>query len=373
MGLSNESTYAKHSVMEAEMRRRLWWSIVALDNRLCEMSDTKSSSLTPTWNCKTPNNLNDTDLRLEMRKLPVAHDRPTEAIFVIVRSEISNYVRYCDFHLDFFSPVLKFVVKHIQPGFAADTARLTALEKLVEEKYLKFCDEDNPIHFMTIWTSRAVLAKYRLMEHYLRIYSAAKNAAPRHDAAMDHAINMLECDTKLITSPLTRGFYWFIHFQFPFPAYTQLVHDLKRTPVGEGMERGWQALSASYEARFLTLHQDSGMFFKLFHTAILQSWDAREAELLKLGGQVDVPQIIWLLREKKAQKSRGSQKATPESSDFSANLNLDDFFMPMQMDFGSAFNFDLSPQDLGGFANSTNGNLDLGAASADWSGMTNGF
>jgi hypothetical protein len=39
MGLHNESTYTRYTAVEAEMRRRLWWSLVIFDHRMCEMSD----------------------------------------------------------------------------------------------------------------------------------------------------------------------------------------------------------------------------------------------------------------------------------------------------------------------------------------------
>ncbi|KAJ5509759.1 hypothetical protein N7527_011902 [Penicillium freii] len=39
------------NALEAEMRRRLWWSLIIFDNRIGEMSDYQTSSLAPTWDC----------------------------------------------------------------------------------------------------------------------------------------------------------------------------------------------------------------------------------------------------------------------------------------------------------------------------------
>jgi len=50
MGIHTESTYAKYTALEAEMRRRLWWSLVIFDNRMCEMATySKGTMLIPTW------------------------------------------------------------------------------------------------------------------------------------------------------------------------------------------------------------------------------------------------------------------------------------------------------------------------------------
>lgn len=47
MGLHNESTYTRYTNLEAEKCRRLWWSLVMFDHRICEMSDYKTTTLTP--------------------------------------------------------------------------------------------------------------------------------------------------------------------------------------------------------------------------------------------------------------------------------------------------------------------------------------
>jgi hypothetical protein len=41
MGIHSESALAKCTVFEAELRRRLWWSLVLFDTRISEMADHK--------------------------------------------------------------------------------------------------------------------------------------------------------------------------------------------------------------------------------------------------------------------------------------------------------------------------------------------
>ena len=166
MGIHSESDLAKCTVLEAEMRRRLWWSLVLFDARISEMTNYKTTKLTPTWDCKIPLNVNDSDLRPEMKEPPEAVGKSTEAIFAVVRGELGEFVRNTMFYLDFTAPALKPIAKDVQNGPIPEGGELVTLDKMIEDRYLKSCDPENPLHFMTIWTARAFLAKYRLMEHH---------------------------------------------------------------------------------------------------------------------------------------------------------------------------------------------------------------
>jgi hypothetical protein len=76
MGIHNKPIYAKCTALEAEMRRRLWWSLIMFDNRICEMFDYKTAMLAPTWDCRTPLNVNDFSIRPEVKTPPVIHENP---------------------------------------------------------------------------------------------------------------------------------------------------------------------------------------------------------------------------------------------------------------------------------------------------------
>lgn len=122
--------------LEAEMRRRLWWSLMLFDTRICEMADYKAMMLTPTWDCRAPLNVNDFDLQPEMKDPPAVQGKSTEAIFAVVCSEMGEFVRHSAFHLDFISPALKTVAKAVQRGPVPEGGELVTLEKTIEDKYL---------------------------------------------------------------------------------------------------------------------------------------------------------------------------------------------------------------------------------------------
>jgi hypothetical protein len=74
---------------------------------------------------------------------------------------------------------------------------------------------------------------------------------------ISYALNMLDCDTKLMTSPLTKRCLWFTQFHFPFPAYIRIIQDLKKRPMDSHAEKAWVVMSESYEARFVNVERDS--------------------------------------------------------------------------------------------------------------------
>ena len=193
MGIHSEPALAKCTPLEAEMRRRLWWSLILFDTRIGEISNSKTITLDPTWDCKVPLNVNDFDLRPEMKEPPPTQGRSSEAIFAVVRCELGDFIRHTACHLDFTNPALKPIARHLHNDPNPECGELVKLEKGIEDKYLKFCDQDNPMHFMTIWTARAYFAKFRLLEHHSKYSSSSVcRTEAQRDAAKYHAIIILE-------------------------------------------------------------------------------------------------------------------------------------------------------------------------------------
>lgn len=327
IGIHNESILAKCTTVEAEMRRRLWWSLVLFDTRVSEIANSRTVTLDPTWDCKILLNVNDSDLRLEMKAPPAPPKIPTEAIFAVVRCELGQFVRHSTFHLDFNSPALKPFAKHLQNGLAPEGGGLDKLEEMIEDQYLKYCDQENPLHFMTVWTTRTYLAKYRLLDYHSRYSSSSvRRTDTQHDAATFYAIRMLEYDTKIMTSPLTKGFLWLNQFHFPFPAYMQIVQDLRRRPISHQAQRAWEVMSDNYEAWFGSQVEHDNPMFQIFTKIVLQAWDACEAAFQQPEELLKLPRIVSSIRNTQAQITLHAQNRGTKNPNIMADIeNL----MPM--------------------------------------------
>ncbi|KAG9789899.1 Transcriptional regulator AacuB [Exophiala dermatitidis] len=336
MGIHDEAYNKKYKVLEAEMRRRLWWSLVIFDSRVCEIVDHRTATtLGPSWDCRLPLNVNDFELRPEMKSPPAAQPggRPTEAIFVVVRSELADFVRHSSFHLDLTTPPLKGIAKETSYGTVPlDGDDLLALEKTLEDRHLAFCSSDDPVHYLTIWMTRGYLARTRLLEHYSRHYLAwtGPQANAQRNIAVSYALTMLECDTKLASSPLTQRFLWLIHFHFPFPAYIHVLQDLKKRPAEDHAEKAWEIMSDNYETR--STHapkRNDRPFFIIFARLVLQAWEAREAlythdqqQQQQLSSPLRTPPRIVTAVQKKMSEIAANFLSQQSSSDFSDNPGL---------------------------------------------------
>jgi len=342
IGLHNESTYAKYPALEAEMRRRLWWSLVLYDTRVSELVDDSSVILVPTWDCKTPLNVNDFDLQPEMTDPPAFQGKSTEALFAVVRGEMGDFVRHSAFHLDFTVPALKTVAKDVQRGSVPEGGELAKLEKMIEDKYLRFCNPENPLHFMTIWTTRGHFARNRLLDNYSRfLKSPLPQTGAQRDAAVSYALKMLEYDTMIMTSPLTKGYRWHTRLYFPFPAYIHILQDARKRPVSDHAEQAWKTMSENYESRFMSIGQRPHIFVKLTGKTILQAWEAREAVLNQSGNPVVPPRMVSDIGLKVGEMAQDTQRSNIEEPTGTVGMNIDDFLVSMPMDFsgyGLAYN-----------------------------------
>ena len=327
------------------MRRRLWWSLILFDTRICEMADYKLVMLVPTWDCRTPLNVNDFDLQPEMKDLPRVQGKSTEAVFAVMRGEIGEFIRHSAFHLDFTIPALKAVAKDVYRGNTIPGGgELSTLENMIEERILKFCNPENPLHFTTIWMARGHLAKYRLVESFAAFSrSPVGQTSAQRDAAFSHALTMLECDTKLIASPLTKGYRWFIHFYFPFPAYVHLMQDLKRRPIGDHATKSWATMNENYEAHFLPPTKsdnnasDKNPFFTIFARIVLQAWEAREAMFRQSEKELpSPPRIVSDIRRRIVQPTQDPPIISveqPRDVYDGSDLGVNDFSSSMPIDF----------------------------------------
>ncbi|PYH96541.1 hypothetical protein BO71DRAFT_174478 [Aspergillus ellipticus CBS 707.79] len=332
IGIHLESNNVQFPALEGEMRRRLWWSLVMFDHRICEMSDHKTSMLTPTWDCKIPLNVNDCDLRPEMKNPPTAHERPSEAIFAVMRSELGEFVRHSAFHLDFTNPALKPIAKDL------GSDPFTSVERDMEDKYLRFCNQENPLHFTALWTARGLLSKNRLLEKYSKFSSTPQTDAQRN-TVISYALTILDWDTKLMTSPLTKGYRWLIHFNFPFPAYLYIIIDLRKRPMEKHADKAWEIISNNHEFRLKDMDSPNALS-DYMRRLVLGAWEAREVACRQQGLPMDPPRIIVQMRQKMAQTT-SSQPASQTQTGNSGQqvggalgINFGDISMSLPMQFG---------------------------------------
>jgi hypothetical protein len=318
---------------EVEMRRRLWWQLVILDKRIGEMTGSILTSLSTGGDCKLPMNINDADLHMNAKEPPKAHSGPTEMLFALTRIELVCSLRP--------SPGINIAALAVpwnryngmfpskgagrmvgifnRPDIAANLASqyigtdIDHFSQHLEDTYLRQCDPKVPLHLFTTLMTRQAVQRRRIL-HYIcpspksdsGSSTAGTNTIPgqvQRNADGSHllaAIQTIEADTALHSSPDLRGLVWYAQMYFPFPAYMMLMHELRRVTEGEICERAWHTITENIECKNTITTFKSGrnpMFSAMGHLFV-RAWDAHEERVRRGGGrEIACPEFIDQLRE----------------------------------------------------------------------------
>ena len=201
---------------------------------------------------------------------------------------------------------------------------------------------------MTLWTIRMHYAQARMLEYY-SIYSrpTSTRSDAQRDTAVSYAISMIDHSTKLATSPLTKGFMWYIQSHFPFPAYIHILQDFRKRPLQPYAERGWQVMSDNWWTRFSDFNPKGSPFFAIFSRIVLGAWETRRQALIQLDLPADIPRIVTDVKAKMPTPEPDADFDATPLSDSAMSVDFDDFlkFLPVPVDYSGqgVYSFDQQP------------------------------
>ncbi|KAJ9609686.1 hypothetical protein H2200_006014 [Cladophialophora chaetospira] len=222
-----------------EMRRRLWWQICILDVRTAEDNDMDPLICGHHFDTKYPSNVNDGDLDVNMIEPLRDTKHRTDMLFCLTRFEISYVARKLVF----------------SPKFATDNGypSMTLLEKTqlidetlqgLNEKYLKYCDQQIPICFLAVTASRLVLAKMKLTIHHPTRNESSKLSQDQFEGLARSSIEIIEYAHQLRTNAKYSRWIWLFQQYVEWDAVAFLLHSLSVSPLPSMASRAWEAIEA---------------------------------------------------------------------------------------------------------------------------------
>ncbi|PYH37235.1 fungal specific transcription factor domain-containing protein [Aspergillus neoniger CBS 115656] len=295
MGLHRDGSHCRLSPFETEQRRRLWWQITILDERIAELTGLATTTLlSPDTDCSLPLNVNDTDLHSHVKAPPTARINATETTFSLTRIELT------------IGPTPSGIRCRPDPQ-AAGTKRPHDIEgyfAYMETTYLQHCDPDIPVHLFTHLMTRLSLCRLRVVNFMSRGSPTTDLDETEYDRLFIAAIKMLEYTTEICTNKDLSGFIWYMYMHVPMPGCIFLASELQRRTTGEICERAWKALRDYFNNGGLGCNFQSPV-----HSAIanmlLKAWYGHdEAERLQ-GRAAQPPELIVLLRQRLRKKLTG--------------------------------------------------------------------
>jgi hypothetical protein len=142
---------------------------------------------------------------------------------------------------------------------------------------------------------------------------------------------MIKCDTKIVISPLTKGFVWLNQINFPFPAYYQITQDLRRRPTIEQARQCWDVMSENWEAWFNIHFSNNSPIFQLLTKVVLQAWEAYGAASNPSGQNLTTLRIVSSIKVALVRVAEIEQSPDMERANTITDMGTNAFPMSMQM------------------------------------------
>jgi len=201
-----------------------------------------------------PLNVDDNELSPDMQDLPALKPKWTEMTFTLIKIELCSIIQQ--------------VIQ--RPAGSSDDVRskssraqvLKDCRARLEDKYLRYCDDNIPIQRVSSLLTPLILAKleFVIQQQSSWHHGAPKTASDANEDTLISACRLLEMNLHLQRDELLRCFHWYLGTYTQYHLLTYLLWHLCVKPYGPNVERAWNALDCSFqlaEHRQLTTEPES--------------------------------------------------------------------------------------------------------------------
>ncbi|KAK1243459.1 hypothetical protein MKX07_004087 [Trichoderma sp. CBMAI-0711] len=240
IGLHRDGTKLGMSPFESEIRRRLWWHFLARDSRAAEDHGISSWSTVPSYDTKLPLNVDDSELRPDMRELPPPHNGWTKMSLPLTCMEVAQTLQHM--------ANLSMTPSGSTPKEVIRSNMLNQLRSRVEQ-YIKPCNPVIPVQRMTMKTALAMVHKIDFVtrQQLANMENPDKRNAFATEANLLSALRCLEIHLELWSDELLRPYRWCM---YGHPQYHMLLYVLWHLcvcPTGPSVDRAWVIVAKTFE------------------------------------------------------------------------------------------------------------------------------
>ena len=292
MGLHRDGSQFDLTPFEIEMRRRLWWAILALDLRSAEEVGSDLSVHEASFDTQMPLNINDADISPSSTEFPAPRQGRSDTSVALARYGILMLSR--SFMTDMAS-------KKPDISLAEREQLLVDAYQRVEEKFLRHVvDETDSLYWMAAMIARVIVAKMCLHIYQSKIFTGHDpNLSDEiRDRIFVAAIEVVELGHKLNVDPRCKQYRWLFMTYTNWHAIAFNLIELCRRPWSPLVERSWEAVS-TFERDPVDLAKsgDHAAVFLPLRKLYLRARRHREAELARLRGNLDeARRLDWVER-----------------------------------------------------------------------------
>ena len=306
IGLHRDGTLIGLSPFDTEIRRRVWWRLMALDGQTAELCGAGLSVAAPRFDSQRPLNVNDSDLSPNMSALPSEHEGPTEMIFCGCRTEIGIFLRNTKTDSNWVDTGVDKI-----PVDQKDK-QLDELEALIKQKYLRFCDPSVPLHLFTKLMGDSTIMALRLMARHPRKYSQGGLEMPpkERDNVFWISMHVLELYNLSMSTKSIRRFLWNVNVQFQWHAFIIIANELQHRPENDHTRDAWSKVEKLFEYNPDVIDNTDTPLHKAVSRLILRAWTTRQSRVRRSKVQLPTPNFIVRLQNQARRKDAASQSKT---------------------------------------------------------------
>ncbi|KAH8593233.1 fungal-specific transcription factor domain-containing protein [Bisporella sp. PMI_857] len=271
MGLHQESTFESLNTVETETRRRIWWTLCIIDNRV-SVDCGLETNVPITMDTKIPCLINDSDFG--NTEAPVPNIGFTEMTASVIKIEL-----------------VEVLLKRKHSEYAKSSLDVKEMERLIQEKtyrfetvYLKGLDSSLHLHQMIALGARLILLKLWRVINDLHLQN---NPPPSEREEIKKRLRLYNTQVLEIANEMpdkSAKFGWFFQCKYyQWHAITYLLIELSNQLEGPEADRAWKSIDA--------LFSDSGDAKGTLYLSGIQEMEkstlwARLQKLLKRARQV---------------------------------------------------------------------------------------
>lgn len=215
MGLHRDGEALGLPPFDVQLRRRLFYQIIPLDGIASQLSGTGIAIAPESWDTKEPLNINDDQIWPGMTTAPQEQKGATEMIFCLARACIG-----------------KFFARSMRSTATDDFQHHNAVEPLikeaeseVEEKYIRYCDIVNPLHFLTIGMARSAITSMRIRTRLPRVRDQTATDEERREL-FQLAHKIIDTDAAAFAHTGLQRYQWHMKSFWAYGSWDSLIYVL---------------------------------------------------------------------------------------------------------------------------------------------------
>ncbi|KAK3316892.1 putative C6 transcription factor [Apodospora peruviana] len=308
---------------EVEMRRRVFYQLMPLDGGASLVAGTTLGvggiNMPATWDTRPPHNIDDSQIWPGMTAAPVEKSGATDMMFVLSRAVIakifigSSATTTGGENKQKQMPLLPPVEVIGRDDYGEAERSIRAAESEIEERFVRYCDVVDPLHFLTLAAARCGITAMRLRIRMARLRNLTTAKQLRREL-FDLAIKIFDTDSAACAHAALRSrFRWHIRPFFLWGSWDALILllttflKLSRLLSPEEIDRTWARIEQVYtnhSSEFIK--KSKRALCAAFRRLTLKAWDSSHPS----PGTKEEPEFIRMLRalEQKHQARRLRKK-----------------------------------------------------------------